>query len=143
MVNERGDLLKRPKIVVLGAGFGGLMTVTKLQKELDVNEAEIVLINKDSHYYQKTWFHQVAGSNMLLSRVRFDIKDVIDSNKVQFIHDTVIEIKPEEKKVMLEKNEVHYDYLVVAIGGEVGTFGIKGYERIFFIHFKCFYCKTY
>jgi NADH:ubiquinone reductase (H+-translocating) len=121
--------LKRPKIVILGAGFGGLMTVTKLQKELDVNEAEIVLINKDSHYYQKTWFHQVAGSNMPLSRVRFDIKDVIDSNKVQFIHDTVIEIKPEEKKVMLEKIEVHYDYLVVAVGGEVGTFGIKGIKE--------------
>jgi NADH:ubiquinone reductase (H+-translocating) len=121
--------LKSPKIVILGAGFGGLMTVTKLQKALDVNEAEIVLINKDSHYYQKTWFHQVAGSNMPLSRVRFDIKDVIDSNKVQFIHDTVIEIKPEEKKVMLEKIEVHYDYLVVAIGGEVGTFGIKGIKE--------------
>ena len=71
MINERGDLLKRPKIVVLGAGFGGLMTVTKLQKELDVNEAEIVLINKDSHYYQKTWFHQVAGSNMPLKSCPF------------------------------------------------------------------------
>ena len=129
VINERGDLLKRPKIVVLGAGFGGLMTVTRLQKELEVNEAEIVLINKDSHYYQKTWFHQVAGSNMPPSRVRFDIKDVIDSNKVQFIHDTVIQIKPEEKKVILEKNEVQYDYLVVALGGEVGTFGINGIKE--------------
>ena len=125
----RGDLLKRPKIVVLGAGFGGLMTVTRLQKELEVNEAEVVLINKDSHYYQKTWLHQVAGSNMPPSRVRFEIKDVIDSNKVQFIQDTVIQMKPEDKKVILEKNEVQYDYLVVALGGESGTFGVKGIQE--------------
>jgi NADH dehydrogenase FAD-containing subunit len=44
VINARGDLLRRPKIVILGAGFGGLMTVTRLQKELEVNEAEIVLI---------------------------------------------------------------------------------------------------
>ena len=63
------------------------------------------------------------------SRVCFDIKDVIDANKVQFIHDTVIQIKPEEKKVIVEKNELQYDYLVVALGGEVGTFGINGIKE--------------
>ena len=105
------------------------MTVTRLQRELGVNEAEIVLINKESHYDQKTWLHQVAGGNMPPSRARFDISDVIDANKVQFIHDTVIQMKPEEKKVILEKSEVPYDYLVVALGGEVETYGIKGIEE--------------
>ena len=121
--------MKRQKIVVLGAGFGRLMTVTTLQKELNVNEAEVVLINKDRYYYQKTWLHQVAGSNMPPNRVRIDVQDVIDSNKVQFIHDTVIPIKPDEKKVVLEQNEVQYDYLVVALGGEVDTYGIKGIKE--------------
>jgi len=121
--------LDKPKIVVLGAGFGGLMTVVTLQKELAVNEADIIFVNKDDHYYQRTWFHQVAGSNMHPNRVRFEIKHIIDPKKVQFIQDTVVNIKPEEKKITLEQDEVAYDYLVVALGGEVGTFGIKGIEE--------------
>ena len=43
--------MRKPKIVVLGAGYGGLMTVTRLQKTLGQEEADIVLVNKNDYHY--------------------------------------------------------------------------------------------
>jgi len=39
-------MVKKPAVVVLGAGYGGLMATVKLQKLLHPNEADIVLVNK-------------------------------------------------------------------------------------------------
>lgn len=45
---------ERKKVLVLGAGYAGLQTVTKLQKELSAEEAEITLINKNDYHYEAT-----------------------------------------------------------------------------------------
>ena len=47
--------MKRPKILVLGAGYGGLTTVVNLQKSFGTDEADIVLINKNDYHYESTW----------------------------------------------------------------------------------------
>ncbi|MFO1445322.1 NAD(P)/FAD-dependent oxidoreductase [Bacillus sp. Bva_UNVM-123] len=122
----------KPKIVILGAGYGGLMTATRLQKAVGMNEADIVLINKNEYHYETTWLHEASAGTLHHNRVRYDIKTVIDRNKVEFIQDTAVEIKTEEKKVILENGEVEFDYLVVALGGESETFGIKGLKEYAF-----------
>lgn len=121
--------LRKAKIVILGAGYGGLMTATRLQKAVGTNEAEIVLVNKNSYHYETTWLHEASAGTLHHDRVRYDIKNVIDSNKVDFIQGTAVEIKTEDKKVILENGEIDYDYLVVALGGESETFGIKGLKE--------------
>ena len=77
--------LRKPKIVILGAGYGGLMTVTRLQKAVGVNEADIVLVNKNDYHYETTWLHEASAGTLHHDRVRYDIRDVIDRNKVEFI----------------------------------------------------------
>jgi NADH dehydrogenase len=124
--------LRKPKIVILGAGYGGLMTTVRLQKLIGVNEADIVLVNKNDYHYETTWLHEASAGTLHHDRVRYDIRDVIDSSKVDFVQDTVVEINKEEKKVLLEKGEVNYDYLVIALGGEPETFGIKGLKEFAF-----------
>ncbi|MFS0775471.1 NAD(P)/FAD-dependent oxidoreductase [Neobacillus sp. 3P2-tot-E-2] len=124
--------MKKPKIVIVGAGYGGLMTTVRLQKLVGVNEADIVLINKNDYHYETTWLHEASAGTLHHDRVRYDIRDVIDRSKVDFVQDTVVEINKEEKKVILEKGEVEYDYLVIALGGEPETFGIKGLKEYAF-----------
>jgi NADH dehydrogenase len=121
--------LRKPKIVILGAGYGGLMVATRLQKSVGTNEAEIVLVNKNDYHYETTWLHEASAGTLHHDRVRYDIKDVIDRNKVEFVQGTALEIKTEEKKVIMESGEIDYDYLVVSLGAEPETFGIKGLKE--------------
>jgi NADH dehydrogenase len=124
--------LRKPKIVIVGAGYGGLMTTVRLQKLIGVNEADVVLINKNDYHYETTWLHEASAGTLHHDRVRYDIRDVIDRSKVDFVQETVIEINKEDKKVILENGEVDYDYLVIALGGEPETFGIKGLKEYAF-----------
>ncbi|MGG3451905.1 MULTISPECIES: NAD(P)/FAD-dependent oxidoreductase [Bacillaceae] len=121
--------MKKPKIVVLGAGYGGLVTVTRLQKALSVDEANIVLVNKNDYHYETTWLHEASAGTLHHDRVRYDVDSVINRSKVEFIRAEVQDIKPDEKKVILNTGEVEYDYLVVALGGEAETFGIEGLKE--------------
>ncbi|WP_370223727.1 NAD(P)/FAD-dependent oxidoreductase [Cytobacillus sp.] len=121
--------MRKPKIVILGAGYGGLMVATRLQKSVGANEAEIVLVNKNDYHYETTWLHEASAGTLHHDRVRYDIKDVIDRNKVEFVQGVALEIKTEEKKVILENGEIDYDYLVVSLGAEPETFGIKGLKE--------------
>lgn len=49
--------MSTPKILILGAGYGGLLTTLHLQKKLNYNEAEITLVNKHNYHYITTWLH--------------------------------------------------------------------------------------
>jgi NADH dehydrogenase len=124
--------LKKPNVVILGAGYGGLMTTVRLQKLVGMNEANITLVNKNDYHYETTWLHEASAGTLHHDRVRYPISDVIDRNKVKFVKDTVVKIVPDEKKVLMKNGELTYDYLVIALGFESETFGIKGLKEYAF-----------
>ncbi|MBU9712399.1 NAD(P)/FAD-dependent oxidoreductase [Evansella tamaricis] len=120
---------KKPKILILGAGYGGMMTASRLLKSSVYQDAEITLVNKHNYHYQTTWLHEPAAGTLHHDRTRMRIDSVIDMNKINFIKDEVKEIKTDEKKVILESGELDYDYLVIGLGSEPETFGIPGVEE--------------
>lgn len=124
--------MSSPKILILGAGYGGMVSALKLGKSLHYNEAEITLVNNNDYHYITTELHQPAAGTMHHDRARVNIKDLINTKKVNFIKDTVKEIKTEEKKVILENQELDYDYLIIGLGSEPETFGIKGLKEYAF-----------
>src|SRR5699024_4110051 len=119
----------KPKIVVLGAGYAGLKTTRELVKSLAPEEADIVLVNKHNYHYETTWLHEVAAGTLNPNQARFMISDVINPNRVRIIYDAVEEVNTEKQRVILENGEITYDYLVIALGFESNTFGIKGMEE--------------
>jgi NADH:ubiquinone reductase (H+-translocating) len=121
--------LRKPKVVILGAGYGGLMTTVRLQKAVGVNEADITLVNKNDYHYETTWLHEASAGTLHHDRCRYKIEEVIDRSKVNFVKGTVVKINTQENKVVLEDGELQYDYLVVALGAESETFGIKGIKE--------------
>src|SRR5690625_5027863 len=121
--------MKKPRIVDLGAGYGGLMSAYQSQKPLGTNQAKITLVNKNDYHYQSTWLHEAAAGTLHHDRTRIDIKDVVNMSKVNFIQDTVVSIAPEQKKVIMENEELEYDVLVIGLGFEAATFGIPGLEE--------------
>ncbi|GKV66613.1 MULTISPECIES: NAD(P)/FAD-dependent oxidoreductase [unclassified Sporosarcina] len=121
--------MKRPTILVLGAGYGGLMTVVNLQKSLGTDEADIILINKNDYHYESTWLHEAAAGTLSPEDVRYDISSVINSNKTKFIKAEVTGIDVANKNVTTNIGSHTYDYLVIALGFEGETFGIPGLDK--------------
>ncbi|WP_028594068.1 NAD(P)/FAD-dependent oxidoreductase [Paenibacillus assamensis] len=115
-----------PKVVILGAGYGGLMAAKRLQKELNYNEADVTLVSKHEYHYFTTHLHMPAAGTDKLENSYVEITKLIDEFKIDFVKSTVQEIRPEEKKVILEDGALSYDYLVIGLGGEPETFGIPG-----------------
>jgi NADH dehydrogenase len=121
--------MNKPNIVILGAGYGGIMTTVKLQKKLNINDANITLVNINDYHYQTTWLHENAAGTLHHDQTRIPIRNIINLSKINFVLDKVISIKPDEKKVKLESTELAYDILVVGLGFEAATFGIPGLKE--------------
>src|SRR5699024_8410074 len=117
--------MNKQKIVVLGADYAGLMTTKKLTQNLLPEEAEIVLVNKHNYHYETTWLHEVAAGTINPNQARYMLSDVVNPNRVRLIYDTVVEVKKDDQTDVLENSDITYDYLVIALGFETITFGIK------------------
>jgi NADH dehydrogenase len=115
-----------PRIVILGAGYGGIVSAIRLQKELNYNEADVTLVNKHDYHYITTHLHMPAAGTDNPENARVQISKLIDEFKIDFVKSTVKQIKPQEKKVVLEDTTLSYDYLIVGLGGEPESFGIPG-----------------
>lgn len=118
-----------PRIVILGAGYGGIVTSLRLQKELNYNEADVTLVNKHDYHYITTHLHMPAAGTDDPRNARINILKLIDDFKIDFVKGTVMQICPDEKKVVLEDGTLFYDYLVISLGGEPETFGIPGLKE--------------
>ena len=115
-----------PRIVILGAGYGGIVAAIRLQKELNYNEADVTLVNKHDYHYITTHLHMPAAGTDKPKNARINILSLIDEFKIDFVKSTVVQIKPQEQKVILSDGTLSYDYLVIGLGGETETFGIPG-----------------
>ena len=115
-----------PKIVILGAGYGGILTAQRLQKELNYNEADVTLVNRHDYHYITTHLHMPAAGTDSIENTRVSISKLIDEFKIDLVKSSVQEIRLHDKKVILEDGTLSYDYLVVALGGDPETFGIPG-----------------
>lgn len=125
--------MSTPKILILGAGYGGLLTTLQLQKKLNYNEAEVTLVNKHNYHYITTWLHEPAAGTASADHARVDLDRIINKEKVNFVKGTVKSIQSEEQTVTLESGEIlDYDYLVIGLGSEPETFGIEGLKEYAF-----------
>ncbi len=130
MRDGRSLPMSTPKILILGAGYGGVTTACELQKKLNHNEAEVTLVSKHDYHYLTTWLHEPAAGTMPASRAQIFLNEIIDKNKVNVIKGTVANISGEQQKVTLEDGtELEYDYLVIGLGSDPETFGIEGLKE--------------
>lgn len=122
--------MKTPRVVILGAGYGGLITSRQLEKTLKNGEAEVILINKHEYHYISTQLHKTGAGTAADEKITLRIPDLLQKHNVQFKKGTVENIDFNRQEVILEGGEaVEYDYLLVSLGFEVATFDIPGVEE--------------
>ncbi|BBH23557.1 NADH dehydrogenase [Paenibacillus baekrokdamisoli] len=118
------------QILILGGGYGGVLTALTARKYLSAAEASITIVNRFPTHQIITELHRLAGGSIAEQAVSLPLNKLLGSKDVNIIVDSVKEIKPNEKQVVLEGGSVHsYDALVVALGSETNYFGIPGLEE--------------
>lgn len=116
----------RKKVLVLGAGYAGLQTITKLQKQISADEAEVTLINKNDYHYEATWLHEASAGTISYEDLLYPVESVVNKDKVNFVKAELTKIDRNAKKVETDAGIFDFDILVVSLGFESETFGIKG-----------------
>lgn len=101
-------MAERKKVLVLGAGYAGLQTVSKLQKQLSEEDAHITLINKNDYHYESTWLHEASAGTLSYEDVLYPIDSVIKDH-VEFVRAEVTKIDRNAKKL---KRHVVFSILI-------------------------------
>jgi len=121
----------RHRIVVLGAGFGGLYTTLKLESALShVPYAEATLVNRENFFLFTPLLHEVAASDVDITHIVNPIRKLL--HKVNFFHGEVRGIDLSAKRIQVvhgpahHSHEIEYDYLVIALGGTTNFYDIPG-----------------
>ncbi|HZJ83814.1 MAG TPA: FAD-dependent oxidoreductase [Clostridia bacterium] len=121
------------RIIVLGAGYGGLQAAKTLHKQLRKHDnVEISLIDQNSYHTLLTELHEVAGHRVEPGGVRVSIEHVLEYTNVDFIQDRIIDADLKGKKLYSNKREYEFDYLILALGSEPAFFNIQGMEEYSF-----------
>lgn len=108
------------RIVVIGAGFGGLELAKRLAK-LDV---QIVLIDKNNYHQFQPLFYQVATAGLEPSAIAFPLRKLFQSKKNVYIRVANVElIEAEKKQIQTSLGSCWYDELVIATGADTNYYG--------------------
>ena len=120
-------------IVVIGAGYAGVLATKKLEKKLRkkklADETQITLIDKHPYHTMLTELHEVAACRVGEESVKMNLDQIFASRKVNVVLDTVTKVDFENNKVQGKNNVYDYDYLVVAAGSKPTYFGVEGAEE--------------
>ncbi|KGR77863.1 NAD(P)/FAD-dependent oxidoreductase [Ureibacillus manganicus] len=118
------------EIVILGAGYGGLLTAQTLRKYLSKEEAKITVVNKYPTHQLITELHRLAGGTIAEKAISFELEKLFKGKDVNVVIQEVKSFSVANKEVFLANGAaISYDILVVALGSQTGYFGIPGLEE--------------
>jgi len=111
-----GDAGATKKVLILGAGFGGLYTLQYLLKRLRRNERlDITLVNDQNHFLFSPILHEAATGVIDLNHITYPIRKM-GNNKFTFIKAEALKIELDKSQVVTSAGTLDYDYLVIALG---------------------------
>src|ERR1700677_3735260 len=105
---------RRPQVVVLGAGFGGLTFC----QTFSCPEADVTLVDRQNHHLFQPLLYQVATAGLSSPQIAQPIRSILrDKRNVTVELRNVTGIDLERREVQFDDSVLHYDYLVLALGG--------------------------
>ena len=114
------------KLIIIGAGFGGLRLARKLSNKTGF---DITIIDKFNYHQFQPLFYQVATAGLDASNISFPLRKVFHKSKnVRFRMAEVETINTENKTVKTNIGDFEYDALVIATGAGTNFFGNAAME---------------
>lgn len=125
-LSDRGNAIiqiprKRPRVVIVGAGFGGIYAAKALEKA----PADIIVIDRNNHHVFQPLLYQVATAVLSPADISAPIRHILRKQKnTSVLLGEVTGIDREKQLVLTaDGSTVYYDYLIIATGASHSYFG--------------------
>ncbi|MGM9926066.1 MAG: NAD(P)/FAD-dependent oxidoreductase [Bacillus sp. (in: firmicutes)] len=117
-------------IVILGAGYGGLLSALTVRKYLNKSEAKVTVVNQYPTHQIITELHRLAAGNISEQAVALPLQKLFKGKDIDLRIAKVDSFSVEDKVVKLDDgSSLSYDALVVGLGSITAYFGIPGLEE--------------
>ena len=117
---------KLPRVVIVGAGFGGLKTAQKLAHA----PVQITLIDRHNYHLFQPLLYQVAIAGLIPAQIAYPLRTIFRHQKnLTFQMGEVTSIDFKARYVRTNGSVIAYDYLIISIGGQTNFFGLTAVEE--------------
>ena len=113
---------QKPRVVILGAGFGGLTAARAM-----ADFAHVTVVDRHNFQTFLPLLYQVSTAGLAADHVAHPIRGALRKSGVQFRMGSPISIDHKNKSIKLDSSEIlEFDQLIVALGSVTADFGIPG-----------------
>lgn len=120
----------RPRVLILGGGFGGLYTALFLGKHLKGDRrAEVLLIDKKNYLDYTTFLGEVVSGVLDPCSVARPIRQMLAGLGLDFRRGEVQAVDLEARQVWVDGERLGYDYLVISLGSTNNYYGNDNFRK--------------
>lgn len=117
--------MSRPKVVIVGAGFGGITAAKALARK----PVDVLVLDRLNHHLFQPLLYQVATAALSPAQIAQPIRHILrDAENVTVAMTEVTEVQPDSGKVLTRDGSYEYDYLILATGARHSYFGHPEWE---------------
>lgn len=117
----------KPRVVIIGGGFGGVSIAKELVAGKDF---QIVLIDRQNYHTFQPLLYQVSTSSLEPESIAYPLRKIVKKGKNTFFRMAeVLEVNTLNKEIRTTLGSITYDYLVIATGARTNFFGNKIIEQ--------------
>lgn len=111
----------RPRVVIVGGGFGGLQCALKLAKV----PVDVTLVDRENHHLFQPLLYQIATAGLAPASIAAPIRAIVGEQlNTTVLLAEVVDVSLDEQRVLLSDGEsLPFDYLVLAAGAQTNYFG--------------------
>ena len=117
---------KRPKVVIIGAGFGGLWAARTLANQ----PLDVVVIDRNNYHTFLALLDQVAAAELTAEDIAYPVRNIFwKISNIDFMMAYARRIDLQKHQIETDSETISYDYLILANGSVTSTFGVPGVEE--------------
>lgn len=119
--------IKEPRVIIVGAGFGGLQAAKRLACE----NVRVTVIDRTNYHLFQPLLYQVATAALSPADIAAPVRSVLSKCKnVEVILAEVKSVDVDERKIKTTDTEIGYDFLILATGARHSYFGHDEWEKL-------------
>src|SRR5436190_18464735 len=126
-MKSRGEImLEQKRVVVIGAGYAGMLATIRLAGKTRHQNVAITLVNASDIFVERVRLHEMAANRPVKQQ---HIRDMLKGTGVDFVQGLVTNIDAGNREISVQSGEVRrlgYDHLLYTLGSTIDRESVPG-----------------